>query len=286
MLCAAVAAAVGLPAVHAGAATPSPPDDIYAHGYVGLCDARGHNVDHGSVYDKPFVVRAVSSVAAPQEYQVRGHKATLYAYTPRSGADASNWSGDELTATSDYTNVKAPMAQAVRRDFALSDYLNEFPPMQAGYVELRLYFSAPNLSVDTATYPAAMIQVTGTSWRLVKGGRVNCNAGSATTPEQSLPASNKSGLQPPQRLNTYAQRAVSAANTTGSASTGASSSNSAGTTAAQQPATPSSFLGGPGRMPLVVSLLVVGLLAGAGAWAWRRRRAPATAPPARQHRVR
>lgn len=249
---------------------PSPPPyaDPYAHGYVGLCDAQGHNVTRGSVYDKPFVPRAVSSAPAPAAYRGPGRKATLYAYQPRRGVDPSDWSGDLLTSASTYSNPSAPMAQATRRDFALSDYLNEFPPQWDGLVELRIYFSAPNMSVDATSYPAADIRVTGTTWTLVRGGHVACTAGTASSPEDALPASNTAGRQPPQRLTPLAAAAVRASPGDGSATTRLTSASavadrSTGRPAANRPS-------GAGHVGAVVGLVAAAALAGTGVVFWRR----------------
>lgn len=196
---------VSAPLAHAAGV----PSDQYAQGYVGLCNKQGQNITSGSVYDKPFVWRAVSSVAAPVPFNGSGRKAILYAYQPRPGVDASEWSGDEMTTTTHYTNRAVPMAQANRRDFALSDFLNEYPPEVNGIVELRIYYSSVDVGFST-NYAASFIQVHGTSWTLVKGGNVNCKAGKAFSSEAKIPRWNKAGLQPPQLLSPLAAKSVGA----------------------------------------------------------------------------
>jgi hypothetical protein len=203
----AIGPSVGLAAVPASAVTS--PADNYAQGYVGLCNKQGQNITSGSVYDKPFVWRAVGSVAAPTPFNSSSRKATLYAFQPRPGVDASEWSGTNLTAATHYTNPSVPMAQATHRDLGLSDYLNDYPPEVSGVVELRLFYSAADTGFSTS-YAASFIQVHGTSWTLIKGGTVNCTAGRATSPETQLPKYDKAGQQPPQLLSVVAAKSVGA----------------------------------------------------------------------------
>ncbi len=196
------------PAVVAARAVTAPADN-YAQGYVGLCDKQGQNVTSGSVYDKPFIWRAVGSVAAPVPFNASSRKATLYAFQPRPGVDASEWSGTTMTAASPYSNPSVPMAQANHRDLGLSDYLNDYPAEVNGIVELRLLYSSADTGFSTS-YAASFIQVHGTTWTLIKGGKVNCTAGRATSPEAKLPKYDKAGKQPPQLLSVVAAKSVGA----------------------------------------------------------------------------
>jgi hypothetical protein len=261
-----------------------PYTDTYAHGYVGLCDKNGNNITHGSVYDKPFVWRAVSSVPAPLSFAGDGRKATLYAMQPRQGTDPMAWSGDSLTASSTYANTAVPIAQATDRDFALSDFLNEFAPQWDRLLELRIYFSAPEQGVDANTYPATDIRISGTTWSLVSGGKVNCNGGDATSPEQLLPSSNPAGLGPPSVLGVVAAKAVGApppkttAGTSGSSTAGSSvavgQSQPPGTSDASQisqAGLDSRTTQGSGHIFVIVVVAVVCLL-GSGVVLWRRGR--------------
>lgn len=182
------------PVPPATAGTGVPYTDESAQGFIGLCDHSGHLVTHADVAEKPFVWRGVSSVPAPPPYRVRGAKATLYAFQPREGIDPSEWNGLQLTASSTYSDLAHPIAQATFRDFSLSVFLQEYPARWNGFVQLRLYYSAPGAGIAQTPYAAADIQVTGTTWSLIRGGSVACDAGSAFSPESLLPATNRAGL--------------------------------------------------------------------------------------------
>jgi hypothetical protein len=208
----AVAAAGFALAIPAGSAlaTSLPYTDSAAQGAIGLCDKNGNNITHGSVYDKPFVWRAVGSTPAPLAVRGSGRNATLYAYQPRKGVDPGNWTGEEIGGTSAYSDPNIPIAQATDRDLALSDYLNDVPPQWDRLVELRLYYGAGDGQLVTGSYPAANIRVDGTRWTLVTGAKVDCKAGSAISEEAALPSSNPAGQGPAQPLSALAAKAVGA----------------------------------------------------------------------------
>jgi hypothetical protein len=258
--------AAGFPIADAFASSGLPYTDQYARGSIGLCDRAGNNITHGSVYDKPFAWRAVSSVSAPAALDGPGRKATLYAYQPRKGFDPANWSGQQLGAASAYSSTTVPVAQQTARDPALSDYLNNFPPQWDKLVELRIYFGALNTPVSASAYPAADIQITGTTWTLLNGAKVDCNAGGTViSAEAGIPSSNTTGLQPAQSLSAVAAKAVGAplSPQSGSPSAGAvalADSQSADKASKHSDAT----------LIAVVAVVVVALGAVAGGWFWRR----------------
>ena len=194
------AGVVLVPSTAALAKSSVPYSDSRSTGSIVLCNAAGQNITHGSVYDKPFAYRVVSSVPVPAQYRIAGRRATLYAFQPRQGVDPGSWSGDSLTATSTYTNPLVPMAEGSRRDIALSDYLDEYPSAWKGLVQLRLFASAPNAGVDNTSYPTANIEVTGTTWKLLDPVALSCTDGAATTPEDQLASSNPIGLGSPEPL--------------------------------------------------------------------------------------
>lgn|GEM_PF-647814 len=292
----AVVIAMAAPAGSALASSGLPYTDSNAQGSIGLCDKNGNNITHGSVYDKPFAWKAVSAEPAPPSLRGSGRSATLYAYQPRKGVDPSYWSGEQLTATSAYSDPAIPIAQATDRDIALSDDLNDFPPQWNKLVQLRMYFSALSAGVQSTTYPVGDIRVDGTTWTLVDGAKVDCKTGSAISMEAALPSSNPAGLKPPQLLSTSAAKAVGAAVPKGSAVSTKSSASSeppssagpaAGTTSAAAAAglsrpsavalaangTPSNRESGKNHSGLVVVAVVVVVLAGFATWYWRRSRA-------------
>jgi hypothetical protein len=161
----------------------APFTDPSAAGYIGLCDASMHQVTHGSIYTTPFAVRAVSSVAAPTNYAKAGRTAILLAYQPIEYVPASEWSGEEMTASSRYTNSAHPMAEATSGDDSLADFISDYPPHEDNFIELRLYLGGINEPTYSYRYPALDIQVTGTTWHQVGGGSVNCTDGSAESIE-------------------------------------------------------------------------------------------------------
>ncbi|HEY3926629.1 MAG TPA: hypothetical protein VGL75_18870 [Acidothermaceae bacterium] len=197
------AGAVALPSTTALAKSDVPYTDSRSTGSIAFCNAAGQNITHGSVYDKPFAYRAVSSAPGLAQYRAAGRLATLYAYQPRKGVDPAEWNGDSLTAASSYTNPLVPMAEGSKRDIALSDYLDEYPLAWNGLVQLRLLVSAPNAGVDTTAYPSATIQVKGTSWSLLNPSTLSCTSGSATTSEDLIASTDPVGLGTPEPLYSF-----------------------------------------------------------------------------------
>jgi hypothetical protein len=294
----AVACLSAVPIGSAYASSGLPYTDQYAHGLIGLCDKNGNNVTHGSIYDKPFVWKAVSNVPAPPSFRGSGQNATLYAYQPRQGVDAGEWSGEQLTATSAYSDPAVPIAQSTDRDEALSDDLNDFPPQWNRLVELRMFLGSLSNGTNTASYPAADIRIDGTTWTLVQGATVSCKTGTAISMEAALPSSNPAGRAAPQPLSVVAAKAVGApapkssptptANSRNASQTPASNSASSATTpagpsgassasvaansgAAENAAASSGTGSGSSNAPFIVGLVVV--VAGLGGIFWWRSRA-------------
>lgn len=287
------------------------PADPAAEGYVGLCGVDGLNMTGGNIHDKPFVWKAVSSVPAPSALQGHGPVATLYAYQPRPGVPADQWNGDTLTATSNYTGAH-PVAQATKIDFTLSDFLNEYPPMVDGLIQLRMYFGNGVSGTSNSQYPQTFIRVTGDHWSVVQGGNVDCATASATSNELvALGKAKVGGLppasaaphggstyagyagQPPQGATTSTGSSDAAASAAASFPSSASSTSSSGSPssgAASQSAVSSpsstaadgmasaadSTSSGSAIWPWVAA--VVAALGGVigGAW-WYRRRTPKAA---------
>jgi hypothetical protein len=167
--------------------------DPGAKGSLGLCDAADHPITSGSVLVKPFVVKAVSSEAAPEGYGPKQlAKGTLYGYQPRKGVDPGDWSGTQLTASSFYSNAAHPMAEGTTLDPSLKDYFNIYPDKYDGFIELRLFLSAPNKQTIQTPYAAAVLHVQGDTWTLVRGTRSpDCGAGKTKSAERVYIAANK-----------------------------------------------------------------------------------------------
>ena len=166
-----------------GAAPVVPYTDPNAVGYIGLCNQAGQQITSGSINTDPFTWRAVSSQPAPSDYAVPGQTAILLAYQPQEGLEASEWSGDSLTASSRYSNASNPMAAATDRDGSLAVFMQEYLPKWDGFLQLRMYLGAPNKQQYDLTYPALNIQVTGDTWTAVGGGPVDCASGTAESLE-------------------------------------------------------------------------------------------------------
>jgi hypothetical protein len=174
------------------AASPAVPyHDPSADGYIGLCNAQGHQITSGSVDTAPFAFRAVSSTPAHGPYAGATRTAVLLAYQPIDGLAPSDWSGDQLTAATRYSNTANPMAAATAADESLAGFMTEFSPKWDGILELRMYLDAANQDVYSLHYPALDIKVTGKTWHALDGGQVNCKAGTAESIESILLPSSK-----------------------------------------------------------------------------------------------
>lgn len=251
----------------ATAAANLPYSDPKAKGYIAFCDSHGQSVSGGNIKDLPFVATAISSEPAPAGYAVKNGKATLYAYQPRQGVDPGDWSSQPLSGSSIYSNAKHPMASVTTADKPLEQILQAYPAKWDGLLQLRMFYSAPNMQPYTIQYPATSIKVTGDTWRLVDGGTLPCNVGKAVSietvllPPSSFPAPSKA-----------AQTAPSAAGSTPSA--GASGATVlAGDAVDGNQSTPSS---GDSNGALIGLLAVAGVGVLAGLVSWLRQRSVRT----------
>lgn len=265
------------PAAHAA---ELPYHDPAVTGQIGLCDKAGHLVTSGNINDRPFVWRAVGSSAAPADYAGAGRKASLLIYQPRPGVAAAQWSGDQMTATSDYTNPKVPMSQATGQDFTLKEYLGEFKPMVEGLLQLRLYFGIPGRATWNSSYPATDIRITGNNWQVVDPASVSCTDGNSTSPELNeavqAPAAQSSAPAPSATSGKVATSAstkpLAGTNrtTAGPTATPASSAKASGpvsSTAAASAKSPHHSSAWPAIGLLVLILAIIGA---GGLW-WRNR---------------
>ena len=187
------------------AASPTVPySDPNAIGYIGLCDAQGHQLTSGSVNTAPFAWRAVSTTAAQGPYAGPTRTALLMAYQPIDGLAPSDWSGDVLTAASRYSNPANPMAAATGGDESLAGFMSEYSPKWDGILQLRMYLDAANEPVYSLHYPALDIQVTGSTWHALDGGPVDCHAGTAVSIESILLPASKLKTPPGSSSSTTA----------------------------------------------------------------------------------
>ncbi|HVW79437.1 MAG TPA: hypothetical protein VHB69_00650 [Mycobacteriales bacterium] len=254
--------AASAPAAAAAAGTPYRDPD--AAGSIGLCDRAGHQITHGSVSAAPFAWRAVSTVAAPTGYGVSGGTATLMAYQPRQGLDSGEWSGDELTSASRYSNPAHPTAAATSGDESLEGFMTEFKPAWDGLLELRLYLGAPDQPIYSQSYPALNIRVTGNTWHTVGGPTVSCASGGTSVSLESIllsphPASSGSTSAPGSAPD--ARSAPPASSTPAAEAASSSSTTAAGVTTSS----------GSGHLPVIVAAVVSAVVLLLGGYGARRR---------------
>jgi hypothetical protein len=170
-----------------------PYSDSSASGYIGLCDKAGKPIRQGRVHDVPFVWQAVSSSPALPPYDAYLRTATLYAYVPKPGYPPQDWIGEQITASTFYTNPAHPMVQASDGDGPVLKNLITGASLWEGLVQLRLFWSVPSEGAHTTTYPTTDIQVKGDRWTVVRGGDVACNSGSASTSTPPPPPATPRG---------------------------------------------------------------------------------------------
>lgn len=256
----------------AWASSTIPFKDPYANGNLTLCGQDHRPVTSGSLLTAPFVWSAISSSAAPAGYT----RAYLLVYQPIKYEDPSDWTGAQLTEDSIFSSPSHPVAQATNADVPLLYADRSMPPRWNGLFELRMYFTAPNEPVTSSPYPAAVIQVSGETWKLLSPATTSCTAGTAVSAETFvLP---KSELAAPQSIIVDSEPAK-----------GPSETTVPGRPAVVPPVplTTVSRAGGPQRLsaarigssgggstwiPLTLALAAVGAVAGGGVFAFRRRR--------------
>jgi hypothetical protein len=175
------------------AAAAVPYSDPAVTGYVGFCDAAGHNVTSGSLDAVPFVAKAVSSAAASAHYSGPGRVAYVEAYQPREGVTPGEWSGEPLISASVYSNPAHPMAVGTKGDTSIGQFVGDFPANWDGFVQVRMYLQAANAPYDPLHYAATDIQVQGNAWHVVRGGTAACSAGTARSLASVLAPSAAAG---------------------------------------------------------------------------------------------
>jgi len=273
-----VAATPAAQAAEVGHATGLPYTDPSAVGYIGLCDKSGHQITHGSTTTTPLAARAVSSQSAKAPYNEAGRTATLYAYQPRQGLPAGDWSGDELTASSRYTNPAHPMTAATSGDDSLQDFIAEFHPMWDGLLQIRMYLGAPEHPIYSLTYPALNVRVTGKTWHQIGGGAVDCSSGQSESIEtillpKSTPSAHPSHHPKPHSTSVSHGPTGSATPLAGGSSAGPGS----GTNLTPSPVAKSASASSGTRTALIVGIVIAAaLILGAALYfvARRRRLAP------------
>jgi hypothetical protein len=261
-------------AATSSATTVAVPADPATKGPLTLCGRNGQQVTAGTLAAAPVAWRTIDVTPAPMGYRTGG-TATLYAFQPRPGVLAAEWSGEQLTGSAQFSDASHPMVAATPADESLSTYLGDYPlQTPAHLLQLRVYLGAPNSPAYSLTYDASYLQVSGTRWTQLKPGPDDCTSSGKSISDESLLLPKKDLKAPP----THAPGV-----TTGSAKPGAAPPTKASassrpasgvTTPAQRNAAQSgsdaSSTSDTGRNIIIVVCLV--LLAGlGGGYALRRR---------------
>lgn len=210
-----------------------PYTDPAATGGITLCDAQGRPKTSGRL-DEPLAATVVGGSPAVAPYDGNGRSAALYAYQPRRGLDPGEWSGMGMTALSRYTNPKHPMVEILPRDYTMRGFVLAYTPQWDGLVQLRIYLRVPNESVETSSYAATNLKVTGGSWQ-----QVGPDAGAACRSGEAKSVVRLLALPTEQPTNTPKAAAASPTTSPPPPAAPATGSDPAATTGAATGAPPS-----------------------------------------------
>jgi hypothetical protein len=139
------------------------------NGAITFYNAKGQVVTGGSINDNGLGAYAVASTA---DGRAGDTKAELFVYTPVPGENPGLWSGEQISASTNWPNGSAPapigstgnpVETNPGDDTTLADYISSFPNNSSttGYVNLydiRLKVSGPGIGVE-ATYWDTVISV-------------------------------------------------------------------------------------------------------------------------------
>ena len=140
------------------------------NGFITFYNAKGQVVTGGSITANGLGAYAVASSADKRQGDI---KATVFIYTPRKGVNPLEWSGEQISLSSNYPNPKAPAPIATTKnpvesnagtDTTLKDYISAFPNTQTatGYVglyDVRMHVSGPGGIGLEQTYWDTVISV-------------------------------------------------------------------------------------------------------------------------------
>jgi hypothetical protein len=268
-------------AVPLAEASSVPFQDPNVVGWLTFCNRQDKPVTSGSIDTAPFAWKTISSAAPPAGYRNSSARATLYAYQPIQYVDPGDWSGEQLTAGSIFTNPQHPVVQATDADLALLGFTQAYPAHWDGLVEIRMMYTAINQAQLQNPYGAAVLRISGSTWTEVEGGGGSCSQGQGTSVETKLlPKKDLDKQQtdtPSKKSSTGA--GGSSSNSNGSANSGGSgrsgNSGTSGGSRANGSASLADSSGGMGAGAMtgiaVAAAALVALVI--GAIAWRRRRA-------------
>jgi len=152
-----------------------PYDDPQSGGLITLCSEDGKAVTEGNVDDRPWADIVLGETAVPSELDANGAVATLFAYQPREGIAASEFSGTPLTAAARLAGPDQAAARLTEDVWTIADFVSAFPADYDGYVQLRLYLGTPETgTLSEDPYDTADLRVDGDRWELVRGGTASC----------------------------------------------------------------------------------------------------------------
>lgn len=169
--------AVGVAAVlvwRLGKDPVAPYDDARSTGRLTLCTSAGKAVTGGRIDDRPFADVVMGSTALPEGTDPSGAVATLFAYQPRQGVDAAEFSGSPITAAVAFSDPARPATAVTKEAWSLADFVSAFPADYEGFVQLRLVLGTPAGGTLADHYDTADVHVDGDSWELVGGGDASC----------------------------------------------------------------------------------------------------------------
>ena len=153
-----------------------PYDDPQAAGGITLC-SDGKPVTEGRVDDTPFAAVVLGETAIPSDLDTAGAVGTLYAYQPREGVAASEFSGTAITAAGVLADPSRPAVDVTSDSWSIGDFVTAYPADLEGYVQLRLYLGTPAAgTLSDHPYDTADLRVDGDRWELVRGGSAACSA--------------------------------------------------------------------------------------------------------------
>jgi hypothetical protein len=254
--------------------------DKKAQGYIGFCDDKGHQITSGSLTDRPFAWRAVSSTPAPTPYFEGGNgRVELAVYQPIQGVPPGLWTGKAMSNTSAYSDAKYPTAAGTFADPALFDFW-QVAPSWDGLYQFRMIFTAINLPIHNRPYPAAVIQVKDGHWKVVGPftsvpcGKVKAISDTEVLLPSSIPTSSPTPQVAASAIQGNGNSGQSAStNSVGSTPSGNGSSagdssaspatagdDEAGSTGSASNAAASSQIDSSGLGPWQVLLLLLGVL--------------------------
>lgn len=152
-----------------------PYGDPQSGGLLTLCSDDGESVTGGGTADRPFAAAVLGQTALPPELDATGAVATLFAYQPREGVAADEYSGVAITAATRFAAAEQPAARITGDAWSVGDFVAAFPADFDGHVQLRLYLGTPETgTLSTNPYDTADLRVDGDRWELVRGGSASC----------------------------------------------------------------------------------------------------------------